>query len=241
MLLKDHFDASGRVCFKYRSFLPLLILLFAIPFLPVDKYISDSHVQISMAISAFGLLIRFLVIGFLQDLKTSGRNSKEQVADSLNTLGSYSIVRNPLYLGNYFILLGMVFAFKSFGFAIVVTLLFIICYERIIYHEEKFLEEKFGQKYTTWAEKTPAFFPKFSAYQKSGAKFSLATIILREYPSILLFCTFYPLFHYFYFFLNYGFNIKEWGLYNINYVYLFAFGVAFSILIKLIKISKKKK
>ncbi len=239
MLLKDHFDASGRICFKYRSFLPLLILIFAIPFLPVDKYISDSYLKISMAISVLGLLIRFTVIGFLQDLKTSGRNSKEQVANSLNTLGAYSMVRNPLYLGNYFILLGMVSAFKDVGFAIVVTLLFIVCYERIIYHEEKFLEEKFGQQYTTWANKTPAFFPKFSLYQKSGVRFSFLTLLLREYPSVLLFCTFYPLFHYFYFFLNYGFNVKEWGLYNVHYVYLFAFGIVFSLIIKLIKIIKK--
>ncbi len=240
MLLKDHFDVSGRVYFKYRSFLPLLILIFAIPFLPVDKYISDSYLKISMGISIFGLLIRFMVIGFLQDLKTSGRNSKAQVADSLSTLGAYSIVRNPLYLGNYFILLGMALAFKDIGFAVVVSLLFIICYERIIYHEEKFLEEKFGQQYTDWASKTPAFFPKFSLYQKSGAKFSLATLLLREYPSVLLFCTFYPLYHYFYFFLNYGFNVKEWSLYNMPYVLLFASGVGFAIFIKLIKILRKK-
>ena len=32
---------------------------------------------------------------------TSGRNTHDQVADSLNTSGIYSIVRHPLYVGNF--------------------------------------------------------------------------------------------------------------------------------------------
>ncbi|MGC9453013.1 MAG: methyltransferase family protein, partial [Oceanipulchritudo sp.] len=38
---------------------------------------------------------------------TSGRNTKQQVAYSLNTTGFYSVVRNPLYLGNFFMYLGI--------------------------------------------------------------------------------------------------------------------------------------
>lgn len=33
-------------------------------------------------------------------------------------------------------------------------------YERIIYAEEVFLRQKFGNTYLKWAEKTPVFMPK---------------------------------------------------------------------------------
>ncbi|MGB8874133.1 MAG: hypothetical protein WCC75_12145, partial [Desulfobaccales bacterium] len=38
---------------------------------------------------------------------TSGRNTQGQVAETLNTTGIYSLVRNPLYLGNFLIWLGL--------------------------------------------------------------------------------------------------------------------------------------
>lgn len=59
-----------------------------------------------IAVSLFGLLIRAVTIGFTPK-GTSGRNTKEgQVAEVLNTKGIYSVVRHPLYLGNYFMWLG---------------------------------------------------------------------------------------------------------------------------------------
>jgi len=57
---------------------------------------------IAIALSMFGFIIRAIAIGTTPK-GTSGRNTKEgQVAESLNTKGIYSMVRHPLYLGNYF-------------------------------------------------------------------------------------------------------------------------------------------
>ncbi len=58
-----------------------------------------------MVISFFGLALRVIVVGHAP-YGTSGRNTREQVADTLNTTGMYSIVRHPLYLANYLIILG---------------------------------------------------------------------------------------------------------------------------------------
>jgi hypothetical protein len=54
-------------------------------------------------------------------------------------------------------------------------------YERIIFAEEEFLHEKFGQTFTKWAEKTPMMFPRFKNWQKPNLPFSLKTVLKKEY------------------------------------------------------------
>ena len=56
--------------------------------------------------SFFGLGIRVFTVGFTPK-NTSGRNTAEQIADVLNTSGIYSMVRHPLYVGNFFMWLGI--------------------------------------------------------------------------------------------------------------------------------------
>lgn len=84
--------------------------------------------------------------------KTSGRNTKKgQVADYLNTKGMYSIVRNPLYLGNFFMGLGIFLFLCIWWVEFIYTLVFMLYYERIIFAEEQFLVKKFKQQYMEWA------------------------------------------------------------------------------------------
>ena len=75
---------------------------------------------------------------------TSGRNTEEQVAEQLNSSGIYSTVRHPLYLGNYLMWIGIVLFTKSISFTIIVSLMYWLYYERIMFAEERFLERKFG-------------------------------------------------------------------------------------------------
>ncbi|MEI3590430.1 MAG: hypothetical protein V8Q44_05920 [Alistipes ihumii] len=55
-----------------------------------------------LLVSLFGLAIRIRTAGHTPD-RTSGRNTAEgQVADEPNTTGIYSMMRNPLYVGDLF-------------------------------------------------------------------------------------------------------------------------------------------
>jgi len=67
----------------------------------------------------------------------------------------------------------------------VVSLLYWVYYERIMFAEERFLERKFGQQYLEWASKLPAFIPKFSQFKKSNIPFSLVSVLRREYSGVL--------------------------------------------------------
>ena len=77
----------------------------------------------AISISVLGFLVRFYTIGTTPK-GTSGRNTKEQVADVLNSSGMYSMLRHPLYLGNYLIWLGISLASFNIYFAIIMSLLY---------------------------------------------------------------------------------------------------------------------
>ena len=145
MALVDEWEKQGNFLFKYRGQIPVFLFLIAIPFLyytPNNELVDQTFWNIiSVLVSSLGFVIRFYTIGTTPK-GTSGRNTKNQIADFLNSTGIYSLVRHPLYLGNYFIWLGIsIFTYNIF-FIIVMSLLFWIYYERIMFAEERFLENQ---------------------------------------------------------------------------------------------------
>ena len=190
MALIHSFENSGNVLFRYRGQIPMVlfilvipVLYFSTPYTPGEPFRLILTVA-AIFISLLGFIIRAISIGTTPK-GTSGRNTKEQVAESLNQTGIYSVVRHPLYLGNYFMWAGIIiFTFNPYFF-LIVSLAFWLYYERIMFAEERFLEKKFGQSYLEWSKKVPAFWPKFSLYKKNIIPFSLKSVLRREYSGFL--------------------------------------------------------
>ncbi len=188
MALVDSWEKQGNFLFKYRGQIPVLLFLIAIPFLyytPDVNFIFQFYWNIvSVLVSILGFAIRFYTIGTTPK-GTSGRNTKEQIAEFLNSTGIYSVVRHPLYLGNYLIWLGITIFTYNIYYTIIISLLFWIYYERIMFAEERFLERKYGEKYLNWSRSVPAFLPSFKNFKKSTFLFSVKSIMRREYASVL--------------------------------------------------------
>jgi protein-S-isoprenylcysteine O-methyltransferase Ste14 len=191
MALIHSLEKNGNFLFKYRGQIPVVLFLMAIPvvyFTDYEYIETDEPLKLWLTITAalisfLGQYIRAVAIG-TSNKHTSGRNTKEQVADALNTKGIYSTVRHPLYLGNYFMWIGIVIYTFNPWFIVITSLLFWLYYERIMFAEERFLERKFGQDYVNWSMKVPAFFPSYKNYIKTEIPFSLKTILRREYSGI---------------------------------------------------------
>lgn len=188
MALREEFRTHGNWLFRYRSYLPLLflpIILIQIKHLSPGHYYQLDQIQewVYLAISLFGLGIRMVTIGHVPR-GTSGKNTTRQVADHLNTSGIYSVVRHPLYLGNFFMWLGIILFARSWWFDLVFILAYWLYYERIMYAEEEYLREKFGAVYTEWADKTPAFIPDFSKWRPSNLPFSWRVVLKQEYRGL---------------------------------------------------------
>ena len=191
MALVHSFEKNGNILFKYRGQIPVILFLMSIPTVYITDYklfnsnkTLDLILFITCIIFSFsGQVIRAIAIG-TSSKHTSGRNTKEQVADALNTKGIYSTVRHPLYLGNYFMWIGIVMFTYNIWFVLVVSLLFWLFYERIMFAEERFLERKFGQDYVDWSMKVPPFWPSMKNHIKTEIPFSMKTILRREYSGI---------------------------------------------------------
>lgn len=186
MAFAEELEQAGNWLFRRRSFLPLLLLLPVLGALRQFHYLGEEHwIQefwafICMAISFIGLFVRALVIGYTPR-GTSGRNTKQQIAEELNTTGIYSLVRHPLYLGNFIIWLGVSMFCAIWWLAVIFVLSFWIYYERIMFAEEAFLRRKFGEAYIDWASHTPAFIPKLRGWVKPPLPFSFRNVLRREY------------------------------------------------------------
>ena len=199
MALREELSRSGSFLFRWRSYLPLFMIFLIILALPhsdsnrdIGK-LDDLWSVICMFVSLSGLMIRIATIGYTAK-GTSGTNTKRQIADSLNATGMYSITRNPLYLGNFFIGFGICMLPRSWWFSLVFVLMFWLYYERIIFAEEEFLREKFGALYLDWSAKTPAFIPNLKAWNRPELSFSCRKALRNEYKSYYTLVTAYCLF-----------------------------------------------
>lgn len=188
MALVEQLERQGNWLFRYRGQLPLLLFLLVIPEIlylaPAVTPAVTGWTVTAATISVLGALVRAYTIG-TTPRGTSGRNTKTQVAEQLNTTGIYSTVRHPLYLGNYLMWIGIVLYTCDVMFVVLVSLLYWIYYERIMMAEEKYLIGKFGTAYPAWADRTPAFLPRFSGFVPPSETFSLRSVFRREYSGWL--------------------------------------------------------
>ncbi len=203
MALIDSFEKNGNILFKYRGQIPLFIFILGLPFLYVSyftdyyKVFYGNQSQIfwltitiaSIFVSLLGIIVRAYTIG-TTPRGTSGRNTKHQIANELNATGIYSIVRHPLYLGNYLMWAGLLAFTANMSLFIIASLLFWLYYERIMFAEERFLEKQFGEKYMKWSLTVPAFIPAFRQFKKGNIPFSFKSVLRREYSGIfaIVFC-----------------------------------------------------
>jgi protein-S-isoprenylcysteine O-methyltransferase Ste14 len=190
MGLREEFEATGNWLFRRRGYLPLLLFPLLLIATRESAYPSGDH-GLDLAWEAFclllalvGLALRIGTVGFVPR-DTSGRNTGGQLAGSLNTSGFYSVVRHPLYLGNYLMWLGVALFPRSWWAPVIVTLVFWLYYERIMFAEEEFLRRRFGPLYTSWAATTPAFLPRPHLWRRPGARFCLLTVLRREHSTLL--------------------------------------------------------
>jgi len=107
---------------------------------------------------AAGLVALFAVAALLFTAIASMRRAKttlnpNAVADHLITNGPFAVTRNPMYLANTLLLMGIGMIFGSTWFLLLAIVAAFATQKLAIEREEKMLMEKFGKKYRDYAKR----------------------------------------------------------------------------------------
>lgn len=244
MALFQEFEKQGVKLFKYRGTLPIFILLAALALYAYQCYSSatldissklglgeNGYQIICLVVSLLGLFIRIHTLGFVLP-NTSGRNTHKQIADGINKTGMYSLLRHPLYLGNFLMWLGIGLLTENLWFNIFFILSFWLYYERIMYAEETFLIKKFGDEYIKWSKDVPPFVPRLSNYEKPSLDFAWRKIIRQEKSGIAALFIVFMLFHQAAYYFSNGGPDLSMSLWNILFI-------IFTIYISVVKLIQK--
>lgn len=177
--------------YRWRGYWPLLMApVVAFGFrgfhYPANSHLFDLAWEFfCLFVSLSGVAIRVLVMGYSPPgTSYVGPNTRNLKMGKLKTTGMYSICRNPLYLGNFFMALGVFLFTRSFVVTLIYVLVFMLYYERLIMGEEGFLSREFGAAYRDWADRTPVFIPKFSLWIHPDFPFSWRIALRREYKRL---------------------------------------------------------
>ena len=179
-------ERAGHALFRFRSLTPLPLLGVALPLLWAGRGpASPLWLWSGLAACAAGQGLRAWVLGQVPD-GTSGQNER-LIATALNTHGPYAHTRNPLYLGNLGITLGLCLVAHDPLVLPLTAALFGLQYRAIIAVEEAFLGERFGAAYGAFKARVPRFWPRLAAAPDGQTEsvmppaFSWARVVRKEH------------------------------------------------------------
>ena len=137
-------------------------------------------------IAALGMVLRVWGAAYMGPGTVSARTMR---ASELQADGPYRYVRNPLYLGTWFMIAAIAFLMPPTGalFAVPVVTIFLL---RLILAEESFLAALLGAPYEHYLRAVPRLFPRLRTSlprTSSNPRWSIA--VLSELNSVSVFIT----------------------------------------------------
>lgn len=141
-------------------------------------------IVLASVIAAISALLRVWGTAYLGPATV---NSLSMKAGAVMADGPYRIVRNPLYLGLWFMVAALAFLMPPTG-ALCSMLLITFLIVRLTLGEEAFLTGKLGEPYQAYLRAVPRFLPRLrSSLPRSGARPHWLRAILAELTPIGIF------------------------------------------------------
>jgi len=123
--------------------------IFIVVFILLIQKIEPAWFLPGILVSLFGELIQFWSFASLDKNKT------------LSVQGPYTLTRNPMYLGRFFLLLGCVVLTSSIWLILAFCVLYYFYVVSRVKREESKLRPLFGANYETYCHKVNRFIPSF--------------------------------------------------------------------------------
>jgi protein-S-isoprenylcysteine O-methyltransferase Ste14 len=176
----------GHFFFRTRNLLfPAVLLTLALGTKPLvingDWQLDRRLDVVGFVVALIGQLLRVLVIGFAY-ITRGGKNSRIH-ADSLVREGIFAYSRNPLYLGNILIVVGLTIVHGSWWIYCLGIPFFVFAYLAIVSAEEDFLRHKFGRAYDDYCRRVNRFVPSLRRPSRTleHLTFDWKKVVRKEY------------------------------------------------------------
>lgn len=174
----------GNFSFRYRGYLlpvAILLLLLPSPWIARDPAAAG---LIGFILAAVGQAVRIATIGLAYIIR--GGKDHKVYAEDLVTSGLYAHVRNPMYVGNFFLVLGLAVASNSWVFACVGVPLALGMHRAIVAAEESFLRNRFGAQFDAYCARVPRWVPRLSGLARTvrSMNFDWRRVVSKEYAAV---------------------------------------------------------
>lgn len=186
----------GNFFFKYRNI--VFIFLYLALFIPSPSLFKENLLGpnyywwpliLGLIITISGQLIRGATIGLAYIVR--GGKDKKVYAENLVTEGIFNHCRNPLYVGNVLMLVGVGILSNSLIYVALFIPLFLFIYQTIILAEENFLRNKFGAPFNSYCDRVNRWLINLKGIVNTfkGMKFNVKRWILKEYNTLFVWLT----------------------------------------------------
>jgi len=158
--VSDLFRKVGDFLFHTRNTvfpITIVVLLFLCPPVAIGQTGSDFLLISGLLSILIGETIRVLTIS-LEYIKRGGKY-KRIYASKLVTGGIFSHSRNPMYVGNTLLGIGVLSVAGNFTGLVVGSILILATYRLIVHSEECFLREKYAESYDAYCASVPRWLP----------------------------------------------------------------------------------
>jgi protein-S-isoprenylcysteine O-methyltransferase Ste14 len=181
----------GSFFFRYRNAIGPAVFLVAIaagrPTYPLNRPDLNLALDIAgMLVALLGEMLRVLTIGY-EYIERGGKN-RQVYASKLVQGGVFAHCRNPLYVGNILLAVGIAMVVHSLAFYLTVLPLVAFAYSCIVSAEERFLREKFGEEYLRYCNRVNRWVPQWKGWRDSvdNMEFNWRRVLVKEYNTLFV-------------------------------------------------------
>ncbi len=169
-----------KLIFDYRSYTPIPLLVVVL----ILAQPSGWSLILGISLAIVGELLRLWAVAHAG---SATRTTAGAGGDELVMTGPYAHLRNPLYLGNFFMTTGLGVAAWAWmpWMLLIIFLLFAVQYGMIVSLEEEYLRSKFAQLYAQYCHNVPRYLPRLKPFRSGQERLPSLNKALRSERSTL--------------------------------------------------------
>lgn len=158
-MLAEHFAAHRIAWSRLVMAGALVLVVFGTPPKTMLGWVAEVSEMLGFALLVAATLWRIWCHLFIAGAKNG----------ELATAGPYSMVRNPLYIGNFVGVVGFGFAVERPYLALLFAMAFALLYPSVVVREEAHLRDLFGERFRDYCARVPRWLPRWSLYREPPA------------------------------------------------------------------------